>query len=252
MPNIPVGLQMYTLRDLAAQDFVGTFKKVAALGYAGVELAGTGGMTAPELKALLDDLGLKVAGNHVGIEALEADLSAVIDFNLAIGNPNVVIPYLGEDRRKDGTGWKTMAAACNSFGQKLADAGLTLAYHNHSFEFQKFDGVYGLDLLYGNSDPAFLKAEVDTFWVQHGGEDPAAYINKLAGRVAIIHLKDMAPGEERTFAEVGEGILDFPAIAEASKAAGASWYIVEQDVCQRPPLESVEISLNNLRKMGLA
>lgn len=252
MPNIPVGLQMYTLRDLAAQDFVGTFKKVAALGYAGVELAGTGGMTAPELKALLDDLGLKVAGNHVGIEALEADLAAVIDFNLGIGNPNVVIPYLGEDRRKDGAGWKAMAAACNHFGQKLAEAGLNLAYHNHSFEFQKFDGEYGLDLLYGNSDPAYLKAEVDTFWVQHGGEDPAAFISKLSGRVAIIHLKDMAPGDERTFAEVGEGILDFPAIAQASSAAGASWYIVEQDVCRRPPLESVEISLNNLRKMGLA
>jgi sugar phosphate isomerase/epimerase len=250
MSKIPVALQMYTLRDVAANDFAGTFKKVADLGYAGVELAGTGGLSAAELKKLLDGLGLQIAGNHVGLQLLESDLNAALDYNAEIGNKNVVCPYLPEERRKSADDYKTLAALLNKVGATCKERGMQLCYHNHAFEFDKFEGQAGLDILFENTDPDLVKAELDTYWVKYGGEDPAAYIRKYSGRVPLVHLKDMTNDEKRTFAEVGEGTMDFNAIFEASEEAGVEWYIVEQDSCQRPSLESVEISLRNLKSMG--
>src|SRR5689334_13176495 len=112
MANIPVALQLYTVRDLASKDFVGTLKQVAGIGYAGVEIAGvTGGLSAPDLKKLLDDLNLRVAGSHTGLEVLESDLASVVEFNKTIGNEFVVVPYLGEERRRGAEGWSAVAAA---------------------------------------------------------------------------------------------------------------------------------------------
>lgn len=252
MSKIPVAVQLYTLRDETAKDFVGTLRKVAEIGYAGVEFAGYGDLTAKELKTLLDDLGLKAAGTHVGMDALGNDFNAVADFQLEIGNPFVVIPWLGEEFRRTAEEWKQTAAKMSAIGEKCVQRGLTLCYHNHSFEFARFDGAYGLDLLYGNSDPKYLQAELDLYWVKKGGENPTAYIQKYAGRVPLLHVKDMADDAEGSFAEVGTGILDWDAIFAAAPSAGTKWYIVEQDVCKRPCLESVEISFRNLQARGIA
>ena len=249
---IPVALQMYTLRDQASADFRGALAGVARIGYAGVELAGTGGLTAPELAKVLSDLGLKCAGSHEGMDRLESDFSAVVDFQKEIGNSFVVIPWLAEERRKGAAGWIETAGKMTEIGHMLKEEGLQLCYHNHSFEFEKFDGQYGLDLLYANSGPDAVQAELDTYWVKHGGEDPIEYINRYAGRAPLIHIKDMAAGEDRAFAEIGEGILDMPGIFEAAKKAGSAWMIVEQDTCKRPPIESVKLSFDNIKKMGFA
>ena len=96
-----------------------------------------------------------------------------------------------------------------------------------------------------------MNSELDTYWVQFGGCDPAAYVRKLAGRVPLVHVKDMTAGADRAFAEVGEGILDFKSIFAEAEKAGTEWYIVEQDSCARPPIESVAISLRNLKAMGV-
>jgi sugar phosphate isomerase/epimerase len=252
MTKIPVALQMYTLRDDAAKDFAGTLQKVAALGYAGVELAGTGGLSAFDLKKLLDGLGLKIAGNHTGVELLESDLNAALDYNRELGNHYVVCPYLPEDRRRDADGWRRVADLFNRAGAACKARGMQFCYHNHAFEFERFGGETGFDILFGATDPELVQIELDTYWVQYGGEDPAAYLRMYAGRVPLIHLKDMAGDENRSFAEVGKGIMDFDAIFAACEAAGAAWYIVEQDVCRRPPIESVEISLKNLKARGIA
>ncbi len=249
---IPVALQMYTLRDQASADFRGALADVARIGYAGVELAGTGGLTAPEMAKVLSDLGLKCAGSHEGMDRLESDFNAVVDFQEEIGNSFVVIPWLAEERRKGAAGWIETAGKMTEIGHMLAEEGLQLCYHNHSFEFEKFDGQYGLDLLYANSCPDAVQAELDTYWVKHGGEDPIEYINRYAGRAPLIHIKDMAAGEDRAFAEIGEGILDMPGIFEAAKKAGSAWMIVEQDTCKRPPIESVKLSFDNIKKMGFA
>ena len=250
MSSIPVALQMYTVRDQTDIDFIGTYKKVAEIGYAGVEVASTGGLTGTEMKTLLDDLGFGRAGIHCGIDALEADVNAAADYALAMESKYITCPWMPEERRQDAAGWKATAEKLTEIGAALHKQGLTFCYHNHSFEFQKFAGEYGLDILYGNSCPACLKAQLDTYWVQHGGESPAAYIKKYSGRVPLVHLKDMTAGENPTFTEVGNGILDWKAIFAAAEAAGTEWFIVEQDVCAGPSLESAKISFDNLKKMG--
>ena len=252
MAQIPIALQMYTLRNETGKDFAGTLREVAKIGYAGVEFAGTGGLGAPELRRLLDDLNLRVAGSHTGLEVLEGSLTAALDFSQAIGNEYLVCPYLPEERRQSADAYRALADLLNRSGAACQERGLQLCYHNHAFEFQRFEGRYALDILLGATDPELVKAEIDTYWVQRGGADPAAYIRQYSGRCPLIHLKDMAADEKGSFAAVGEGTMDWPAIFAASEAGGARWYIVEQDACQRPPLESVAISLRNLRTMGKA
>jgi sugar phosphate isomerase/epimerase len=253
MPSIPVALQLYTVRDATAEDFVGAVKQVAQMGYEGVEIAGNmGGMSPAELRDFLGDLDLGVAGSHIGIDALEGNLTQVIDDNLTLGNPWIVCPWMPEDRRKDADGWRSVAALMSRIGAKVKAAGLQLCYHNHSFEFQRFDSETGFDIFYAAADPDLVKAEIDTYWVQHGGGDPAATIERFAGRAPLVHLKDMTPGDSPTFTEVGNGILDFAAIFAASEKAGVEWYIVEQDTCARPSIESARISFENLRKWGIA
>ncbi len=253
MSKIPVALQLYTVRDMTEKDFVGTGKQVAEMGYAGVEMAGnTGGMSPADLKVFLGDLGLALAGSHVGIDQLEDNLESVIEDNITLGNPWIVCPYMPDDRRADADGWRKVAGALSEVGAKVKAAGLQLCYHNHSFEYEKFDGVSGFDIFYGAVDSDLVKAELDCYWVQHGGEDPAATVTAFAGRVPLVHLKDMTADAEPTFTEVGNGILDFQAIFAASGDAGVEWYIVEQDTCAGPSLESARTSIDNLRSWGIA
>ncbi len=130
---------------------------------------------------------------------------------------------------------------------------MALYYHNHAFEFEPLGGTTGMEILLAETDPELVGFECDVYWVQYGGQDPAAFIQAHAGRFPLIHLKDMVgEGDGRTFAEVGEGKIDFAAIFAAAEAQGAAWYIVEQDTCQRPSLESAKLSLENLKGWGKA
>ena len=248
MAKIPVALQLYTVRDETAKDFIGTLRRVAQIGYVGVEFAGFGDLTAAELKSVIGDLGLSPVSAHVGMEALEE--GAILDYLTEVGCPYVAVPWMPQELREDAAGWRNVAQRMTAIGAKTQAKGITLCYHNHAFEFEKFDGQYGLDILYGNSDPSLVQAELDLYWVQKGGESPAAYVSKFAGRDPLLHLKDMAP--DGNFTEVGTGIIDWDAVFAAAPGAGTTWYIVEQDSCQRPTLESVEISFNNLKARGIA
>lgn len=249
--KMPVALQLYTVRSETEKDFVGTLKKVAELGYQGVEFAGYGGLPADELRDVLKELNLIPVNSHVALEKLEKDLEAEISYALEIGLKDITVPYLAESRRNSREAWTTVAKQLQDFGRKIKEAGLSLHYHNHAFEFEKFDGKYGLDILIDNTDADVVKLEVDTFWVQYAGVDPVAYLKGLAGRVTMVHLKDMIKDQQPPFAEVGEGCIDITGIIRVSKEIGVQWGIVEQDVCQRPPLESAKISIDNLKKMGV-
>jgi sugar phosphate isomerase/epimerase len=252
MATIPISLQLYTVRDLIANDFAGTVKKVAEIGYQHVEMAGYGNLKdAKEAKKALDDAGLKVSGSHASIDDLETKLEKVLDDNEALANTNLVCPHMPEVRRKDAAGWKTVAAALNKIGRACHERGIDFAYHNHSFEFQKFEGKTGLDILFENSEPHLVRSEIDVYWVKHGGEDPVERINKLGERVILLHLKDMAPGEDKKFAPVGTGILDFKAICDAAAKHGVRFGAVEQDNCyDTPPLEAIKVSFENLKKLS--
>lgn len=251
---IPISVQLYTVRDAAGKDFVGTLKEVAKIGYPSVELAGYGNLkTAAEAKKALDDAGLRVDGAHAPIEALEKDIERVMDENETVGSKLIICPFMPEARRKDAEGWKSVAKVLNQAGRACHERGIDFAYHNHSFEYQKFDGKTGLDILFENTEPHLVKAEIDVYWVQHGGEDPVARINRLGDRVVALHLKDMARGEDRKFAEVGTGILDFKAILEAAAKHGVRYGAVEQDSTYgADPLVAIRTSYENLKKLGPA
>lgn len=249
MSNLPVALQLYTVRDVLDQDFVGTLRAVAQIGYRSVELAGTGNLTAAELRQLLDDLSLQAVGPHVELQQLSADLETTLDYFVELGTPYVTCPYMPDEYRDPETFGET-CALLNHIGEACRDRGLQFCYHNHAFEFEaRIGGKTLFDALYDGTDPGLVKGEVDVYWVQYGGYSPTDVIAARPGRFPLIHLKDMTPGEP-TFAEVGEGILDLPAIFEASESNGAAWYIVEQDRCQGPTLESARLSFENLRRMG--
>lgn len=251
MKKAPLALQLYTVRDAMQADFPGTLKKVAELGYKGVELAGAGGYAARDLKRMLDDLGLDVVGSHVGIDMLENDLTAALDYNEELDNRHVVCPYLDEERRRTADDWIRMGELFTRIGGACKARGMVFAYHNHSFEFHRFGDKCGMDLLLDASDPALVRSELDVYWALHGGQNPAEYIRRLGERIVLVHLKDMAPDADRSFAEVGEGIIPWPEVLAACEATDVAAYIVEQDVCKRPPLESAAISLANSRRLGL-
>jgi len=248
-PN-PPALQLYTLREMAGKDFTGMLRNVAAVGYGAVEFAGYGGLSAPELKKRLDDLGLVTAGSHIGFEAIAEDTDNVIDFNLAIGNKWIVCPSMpGGVRTKGGDGFRSFGEQLNRLGERYRAAGLRLAYHNHSFEFAVENGRPLIEYLFEATDPKLVAAEVDVYWVKHGGVDPAVFIAKYADRCKLIHMKDMTNTTPPTFAPVGTGILDMKAIVAAAKKAGAEWYIVEQDRTTGSAIEAVETSCRNLRAL---
>jgi sugar phosphate isomerase/epimerase len=253
MAKIQPSLQLYTLRNLTKTDFAGTLRQVAKIGYTGIELAGYGNLaTAKEARKAADDAGLKIVGVHANIDRLEKELSKVFDEQAELGNKNIMCPHIGEARRKDAVGWQQVAQSLNLIGAACRQRGFEFAYHNHSFEFQKFDGRTGFDILWENSQPANVKSELDVYWVQHGGADPVAYMERLGSRVLALHLKDMAAGPERKFAPLGSGILDFGKILAAAAKLGVVIYVVEQDdTYDLPPMEAVRASLQHLQKLGV-
>jgi sugar phosphate isomerase/epimerase len=251
MSRLPVALQMYTVRDAAAEDFVGTLKQVAEMGYEGVEFAGTFDMAAGELKKIIDDLGLGVAGAHVGKPDLTENLQAAADYYGELGAKYLVTSGLTEkELQETAEGWKEGAKIYEEIGANCKELGFRFAYHNHSFEFAQFDGKYGLDIFYDSSDPDLVKGEIDVYWVQHGNECPVEFLKRHGDRSPLIHIKDMVADDSRTFTEVGTGIIDFGPVFEVCESTGAEWYIIEQDTCEGPSIESARTSLESMKKWG--
>ena len=251
MSQLPVAVQLYTLREDCAADFPGTLAKVAEIGYKHVELAGFNGHSAADVSKILGDLGLTAISAHESLDTLESDgAEAALDNYVTVGATTVIVPFLQGDRREDAAGYTSVAKALEVVAKKAADRGLKFAYHNHDFEFtQKFDGVSGFDILLNESDPVLLFVELDTYWALYAGVDPVEFINAHAGRISHLHIKDMDP-VDRSFAPVGTGLLPLDAIIAAAPGAGVKALVVEQDVCKLPPLESITISFNNLKAKG--
>lgn len=249
MSKVPVCLQMYTVRDDAQRDLAATLAYVAELGYAGVELAGYAGKTAAEVKVLLDTNGLKAVGAHVGVDQVTGKPEQTIAEAQLFGYRFVIVPWIGKPYTESLDGYRKLGAELEAIAPRYAEAGLTLCYHNHAFEFDLSEGEQtGLDILFASAPS--VQAELDTFWVKKGGKDIPDYLTRLSGRVPLVHLKDMdATG---SFAPVGAGTVDYPALFAAAEAAGVQYYMVEQDSCQAPltPLESIRVSIENLKAWG--
>ena len=254
MARIPIALQLYTVRDQFAEDPAGALKAVAELGYEGVEGNPPRGVSPGEFRKMVEDAGLALIGGGVGVGELLEDAEGVAARCREMGIKHLMTGIGGELHAAKGD-WRSVAELLKKACLAASRAGLVICYHNHAFEFeQKVDGIYGFDFLFDVAGPGIMAAELDTYWVHTGGEDPAAYIRKYAGRLPRLHIKDRAPApqdQECPFAEVGHGILDWDAIFREAQDAGVEWYVVEQDRCTRPPLEAAGMSLRYLRSRGM-
>lgn len=242
--SIPISVQLYTVREEIEKDFIGTLEKIATMGYDGVEFAGFGDIPASKMKMELERLGLKASGSHVGEELLRENLEDIINYHLELGVEYIVCCYATWATKSD---LDEFIEFCRVVGLKCKEKGITFCFHNHAPEFECIDGKYKLDILYNSVPKEFLQVELDTFWVKYANVDPVNYISKYSGRIPLVHIKDMENEETKDFTEVGSGIMDIKSIIDASVKAGTKWLVVEQDVCKRPCLESIKISIDNLR-----
>lgn len=247
MTNIPIAVQMYTLREESEKDFAGTLKRVAELGYDGVEFAGFGELTAKEVKVLLDELGLKAVSSHIPLEELENNLMQVIEDQKIVGSNFVVCPYILPERQNEEE-YIALISFLNQTGEIFRREGITLCYHNHDFELERLsDGRTVLETIYDSTNSENVKAEFDIYWLTKAGEVPVEWISRYQNRTPLIHLKDMTTDEEQFFAELGTGGVDIQSVLKKGEEAGVQWWIIEQDESSLAPFESIEISINYLK-----
>ncbi|MCY3915352.1 MAG: sugar phosphate isomerase/epimerase [Chloroflexi bacterium] len=264
-----IAAQLFTIRDFTKtrEDFVASMAKIRDIGYQAVQVSQIGDIADADVKRICDDNGLTICNTHVSVDDLLRKPDAVIEQHRQWGARHVAIGGMPLENRESEAGFRRFAEVANGIGERLYEAGLTFSYHNHSFEFLRFGARSGLELIFDETDPCFVQAELDTYWIQHGGADPVAWIERMQDRMPVIHLKDMVmlppPSESppnklrgdlrphQAMAEVGEGNMNFAGILAACQRVGVEWYAVEQDICQRDPFESLAISYRNLRAMGL-
>ena len=250
-----LGAQLYTLREFCKTppEIAETLKKVAGIGYTAVQISGIGPVEAKNLARMLEDAGVVAAATHVGWDELRNDSDRLIaDHKLWKCKHPAIGGLPGEYYSVEGL--KRFLDEVPPVAERLAREGMDFSYHNHNHEFIRYGRETWLAMLYEQASPKQVKAELDTYWVQAGGGDPAAWVKKCAGREPLIHLKDMAMGPDRDqrFAEVGEGNLNWPAVLKEAREGGVEWYLVEQDSTYgRDPFESLAISYRNLKAMGL-
>ncbi|WP_141057289.1 sugar phosphate isomerase/epimerase family protein [Stenotrophomonas rhizophila] len=247
-PQKPIAVQMYSLRNAGSLDQ--QLKIVHDAGVGAVETVGTQGVSAPELKQLLDRYAIKAISSHVPLAELRKDLPGVVAFNRSIGNTTLVVPYLdAKDRPTDAAGWTALGQELGRISKQVRAEGMRLAYHNHDFELVDFNGRTGLELLFAAAGPD-LQTELDLAWVARAGYDPAVMLGKFRGRLFAVHAKDNAPKgqaeDEGGFAAIGQGVLDWNAILPAAAGAGVQWYIIEHDQ-PRDPATVIKTGADYLR-----
>lgn len=248
-----IAAQLYTVRAFTQtkDDFADAVKKVAAIGYSGVQLSAHGADIPAEFIAeACKASGLAICSTHTPPPQILNETDKVIAEHKLFGTDQIGIGMMPEEYRADLAGVKKFISDFLPAALKIKEAGMRFAYHNHEFEFGKFDGKMVIDYLMEGFQSADMQIILDTFWVQAAGCDPVIWIKKVSGKVPKIHYKDYTVhGRDRRFAEIGAGNLNWPAIIDASKSAGVEWVIVEQDDSYgRDPYDSLKESYNFLRK----
>ena len=210
MDHAPLYLQLYSLRHETAADTEGTLRRVRSLGFDGVELAGDYGWPADRWRALLDETGLSVIAAHMGLEALEIGLPARLEFYRTLGARRIIVPSLRKELQT-ADGYHEAARRLDALGAKFADAGFSLGYHNHDFEFHPLAEPCwgcGMDILLNSTDPGLVHFEFDTFWLEFAGRNALEFIREHEKRTFLIHAKDMRK-RDRVDVPLGQGDVDF-------------------------------------------
>jgi sugar phosphate isomerase/epimerase len=249
--NAKIGLQLYSVRSETDKDFLGTLRKVAEIGYAGVEFAGGIRQVAslPDLKWTLSETNLEVAGAVFAIDEMESDIEGIIAFCKEIGCATIINPWVDESLRQTEDGYRAVAQKLNGFGKQFQQAGIQFLYHVHGFEFAMFGDKTGMEVLMETFDPRYVNLEIDVYWVEHAGVDAVEFMQKYGFCSPSIHFKDMKDREIKMDVEVGNGCINMRAIAKIGKQNQAGWFIVEQEQFEMPALESVTVSLHNLKQI---
>lgn len=227
---IKKGIQMFSVRHMAQKDLIGAIRQMAKIGYDGIEFAGYFGHSAAELRAVLKDCGVEAAGSHIGLDMLENHLSEVIDFSGELGEKYVICPFIPEEYRDTKDAWLHTAELFERIGETTSRAGIKLGYHNHNYSFFEFDGAFGIDLLYGNTLPEYVKMQLDVGNAEVTGKVKALdFMRKYADRCELLHIKDIAGVGDPTDTPVGDGVMDIPAIVRLGKKLNVAWYTVEYE-----------------------
>jgi sugar phosphate isomerase/epimerase len=267
------GLQVYTVREQFEKDASATLKKIASIGYKELELYNQSGLARVQE---IRDLGMEVISTHFlpgyisgkwgqanafGIPTPTDSAESIIEACAKANVRYMGIAILFEDERKSLDDYKVFAEQANKVGEKAKAAGVQLYYHNHSFEFEPINGTTPFNELLNTMDAELVKYELDLFWTTVSGNSPAEWIKKLAGRVKMLHLKDLKTGtpkdyttfkvDHAAFMPVGDGIVDFNAALTAAQEAGVPYTFVEQDHSALDPFESIARSYSYLKKLGL-
>jgi sugar phosphate isomerase/epimerase len=242
-----VGLMLYSLRGDCARDFEGTLRAVREVGYEGVELIDLYGHDPHDVRVLLDELGLAVCGRHASLERIESDLDALAAELRALGSDRLVLAWIAPPATAQDA--DAVVARIASLAKRVRDAGLRLGFHNHDGELRPLDdGRTVLDrLLELDEDELFF--EVDLGWAWFAGVEPAAVVERLAPRVPLVHVKDLAPRAEQRFVPVGDGDVGYGDVLPAIEGLGIDWLLVEQDEVGELGLDAVRRSFTALTNM---
>lgn len=248
-----LGVQLYTVRRQAETDLAPLLKQIRAIGYDEVETYwNVYSRPAKDLRQMIFDAGLKVPSGHFDYQGLPAKL----DYARELGVGFVICPILPENLRNTADDYRRAADQFNQWGERARSLGMRFGFHNHNYEFRRLGGTTGFDILVERSDPKLVCFEMDCYWVTQAGQDPVAMMQRLGKRVRMLHLKDRQRGSPPSqelnkaaehFTEVGNGTIDWKNVLTAAERLEVEHFFVEQDECERPPLESLRMSYRHLQ-----
>lgn len=243
-----VALQLYTLRDhlKTPEEIAASLKKTRAIGYRSVQASGLGPISEADLLSILDGEGLELCATHESSTTILEAPEEIVERLKKLRCNYTAYPYPGGIDFADMAQVEKLATQLEHAGEILHRAGQVLTYHNHAIELVRLGKGTILDYIYETTDARFLQGELDTYWIQYGGGDPAEWCRKLDQRLPLLHMKDyrFTTRNQPDFAEIGYGNLDWPEIIAAAEQSGCQWFIVEQDSCPGDPFESVKKSFD--------
>jgi sugar phosphate isomerase/epimerase len=242
--KIPVGLQLYSIREQCQKDLAGMLSTVSKIGYKGVEFAGYYGHDAKAIRKMLDDNGLVCCGTHTPYESVQPNkLKETVEFNRTIGNRFLIIPWMEGKTKQD---WVAKAKEFNVLADKVKGEGMYVGYHAHAHDFTMFEGVTAWDLFFGGTN-AEVVMQLDTSNCREGGADPVAVLRKYPGRARTIHLKASGGGPDSV---IGEDKVNWSEVFAFCEGPGKTeWYILEHE-SGKDPVDAVTRSFASLKKLG--
>lgn len=253
--HVPIGLQLYTVRDQAEKDLPSVLAQVRKIGYEEVETYwNVYSRPASDLKKMISDAGLRVPSGHFDYDGL----SGKLDYAKELGLDYVICPMLPKTMWNSADGFKEAAQQFNKWGEQVQGMGMKFGFHNHNYEFKKFGEQTGFDILMANTDAKLVKLEMDCYWITQAGLNPVEMLKKYRDRIRMLHLKDRKPGFDASqqlnadaehFTEVGSGTIDWKAVLKQAQEQGIEHFFVERDSGDKPAMESARISYEYLRKL---